>query len=66
MKIRANITKFEAQTLFDILHNEIIKYSLLSKSDFLAGEINKSRHRWNEGHAKHLEKIRNKLLVNKI
>ena len=63
MRIEADLDGFETESLFDILHHEIVKYSIQSKLRYLNKEITKSRFEWDQAHAKYLEGIKTKLLT---
>ena len=62
MKISAELDSFEAETLFDVLHQEIIKHTAEAKLQFLSKEISKSHLEWHLSHAEYLEGIKKKLL----
>ena len=63
MRIEATLDLGEAETLFDILHHEILEHTCLAKLKYLGKEISKSQMDWHTGYAKYLEDIKVKLLA---
>ena len=66
MRIEATLDLGEAETLFDILHHEILKHTCMAKLEYLDGKIGKSQQEWHRLHAEYLEGIKAKLLAKHV